>query len=270
MNKNLVFINGEFIDHNKASLLISDLSFQRGYAVFDYFKTINHKPVFLDDHLDRFYFSASEMFMKPPYNRVQLKKIINELILKNGLKNSGVRITLTGGYSEDGYSIGSPNLVIKQSLFNYNVEEFERGISLITYDHLRQLPHIKTTDYVFAIYLQRFLREQQADEVVYHHDSEISECPRANFFIVTKNNEVITPAKNVLKGITRKKILEFIPVKVNEGTITIKDVVNAKEVFITSTTKYVLPVVKINGQKIGDGIPGEITREISSLLIKLF
>ena len=270
MNENLVFINGKLINHNKASLLISDLSFQRGYAIFDYFKTINHKPVFLDDHLDRFYFSASEMFMKPPYNRVQLKKIINELIMKNGLKNSGVRITLTGGYSDNGYSIGTPNLVIKQSPINYNVEEFERGISLVAYEHLRQLPHIKTTDYLFAIYLQRFVREQQADEVVYHHNSEISECPRANFFIVTESNEVITPAKNVLKGITRKKILESIPVKVNEGTITIKDVMNAKEVFITSTTKYVLPVVKFNGRQIGDGIPGKITREISNLLIKLF
>lgn len=270
MNKNYVFINNDFVLKQEASLLISDLAFQRGYAIFDFFKTINDKPIFLDEHLDRFYFSASEMYLKPPLKRGQLKKVLSELMKKNDIATSGIRITLTGGFSENGYSIATPNMFITQTPFTYNKKEFENGISLATFEHQRQLPHIKTTDYLFAIYLQRFLNEKKAEEVLYHNQSEITECPRANFFIVTQNNEVITPSKNVLKGITRKKVLEFFPLNIKEGTITLKDVANAKEAFITSTTKYVLPVTQIDGVAVGDGTPGEITKKISGLLRTLF
>lgn len=263
------YLNGQFISENEASLSISDLAIQRGYGIFDFLKILNGNPVFLDDHLDRFYGSAADMFLKPPVKKAQLKKVIAELIKLNQMPNAGIKITLTGGDSPDGYGIGNPNLIIQQSPFLYNTQIFEDGISLVTYEHQRQLPHIKTIDYLFAIYLQHYLKDYGADEVLYHYQNEITECPRANFFIVTRNNEVITPAKNILSGITRKKILQIFPLNIREGTITLKDVANAKEAFITSTTKNVLPVLSINGQQVGEGKPGEITRQISSILQKL-
>ena len=64
MNDNYAIINGEFILQSEAKLLISDLSVQRGYGIFDFLKTLDYQPVFLDDHLDRFYFSAAEMNFK--------------------------------------------------------------------------------------------------------------------------------------------------------------------------------------------------------------
>lgn len=270
MMERFTIINGEFVENETASLLISDLSIQRGYGIFDYFKTINKRPVFLEDHLDRFFFSVSEMNLKSDLKREHLKKLLFQLIDKNNIPDSGIRITLTGGYSENGYSIGKPNLIITQSPFIYQKSDFNKGISLITHEHQRQLPHVKTIDYLYAIYLQRSIKEKKADDVLYHHQSEITECPRANFFVITQNNEVITPAKNILRGVIRKKILNFSQlVNIREGLITLKDIENAKEAFITSTTKNILPVLKIDNKLIGDGRPGEITTKISGKLMEL-
>ena len=270
MTENFVSLNGEFIERSKASLLIGDLAIQRGYGAFDFFKTIKGRPVFLDDHLDRLFFSVSEMNLKGDLKKGALKKQLQALMAKNNLPDSGIRLTVTGGYSPDGYALSKPNLIITQTPFRYQPGDFEKGIRLITYQHQRQLPHIKTIDYLFPIYLQKFIREKKADDIIYHHQSEISECPRANFFVVTQNNEVITPAKNILRGVIRKKVLEFSQlVNIREGTITIKDLENAREAFITSTTKNILPVLKIDNKLMGDGKPGEITTKISRKLMEL-
>ena len=269
MNKIYSIINGDFVLKNEASILISDLSIQRGYGIFDYFRTINNQPVFLEDHLDRLFYSASEMNLNMDLDREQLKILIQQLIERNNIADSGIRITVTGGYSEDGYSLAKPNLLITQTAFAFNKEKFNTGIKLVTYEHQRQLPWIKTIDYLMAIRLQTFLKENNSDDILYHNENNITECPRCNFFIVTENEEVLTPAKNVLKGITRKKILEFSEFNVNEETITLKDIENAKEAFITSTTKNVLPVLEVNGRRICDGKPGKITTAIYNKICQL-
>jgi D-alanine transaminase/branched-chain amino acid aminotransferase len=269
MNPIYSVINGEFVLKNEASILISDLSIQRGYGIFDYFRTINYKPVFLEDHLQRFYFSASEMLMGASYKSDELKKVIQELIEKNKIPDSGIRITLTGGYSEDGYTQAKPNLLITQTPFTFNQDNFNKGTRLITYQHQRQLPQVKTIDYLMAIRLQSFIKENNADDILYYNENEICECPRSNFFIVTKNDKIITPAKNILKGITRKKILGSSEFDITEGIIKPTDILNIKEAFITSTTKNILPVLKINGREIGDGIPGMVTRKIYDYLFSL-
>jgi len=269
MNEMYSIINGTFVLKNEATILISDLSIQRGFGIFDYFITINYEPVFLEDHLHRFYSSASEMFMDAGYQPGELKKLIRQLIDKNKIPDSGIRITLTGGYSEDGYSPAKPNLLITQSPFTFNTDNFEKGIRLITYQHQRQLPQVKTIDYLMAIRLQKFIKENNADDVLYYNENEISECPRSNFFIVTKNDEIVAPAKNILKGITRKKILGFSEFNIKEGVFTITDILDIKEAFISSTTKNILPVLMINGKEIGDGNPGEITRKIYRKLLSI-
>jgi D-alanine transaminase/branched-chain amino acid aminotransferase len=129
------------------------------------------------------------------------------------------------------------------------------------------MPEAKTIDYLQAICLQPFIKENNADDVLYYDQTEIRECPRANFFIVTKNDAVLTPSKNVLKGITRKKILDFAELNVKETGIDLHDLENAKEAFITSTSKNVLPVLKIDGNTVGNGMPGEITAKIYNRLL---
>jgi D-alanine transaminase/branched-chain amino acid aminotransferase len=267
-----VYLNDEFLPEEKACLHVSDLSIQRGYGIFDFFKIINGKPVFLEDHLNRFYQSAKQMQLTVPKDREELSAGIFDLMEKNDLPYSGIKITLTGGYSPDGYALAKPNLIISQHIFPFTTQEsFDKGIKLITYSHQRQLPQVKTIDYLMAIWLQSLIKEKAADDVLYHINGVVTECPRANFFIVTKNNELITPANNILKGITRMKVLEFAAANytVHEKQITIKDIQNASEAFITSSTKRILPVVQVGDYMIGGKGIHTVTSDLYKQLLAL-
>ncbi len=267
MSNKFAVINGRFVREQDAKISINDLSIQRGYGIFDYFRTRNNEPVFLQDHLDRFYNSAAFMNLPVEQSREELTQLVSALIAKNGLPHSGIRITLTGGYSGNGYTPAKPNLLITQSAYEFSTGAFGKGIRLVTYDHQRQLPQVKTIDYLQSIYLQPFITEHGADDVLYHQQGALRECPRSNFFIVTKNNEIITPAGKVLKGITRKKILGLQGLDAKEGTVMLEDLRDIREAFISSTTKVVLPVLAIDGKIVGDGKPGKITAEIYRRLI---
>ncbi|MBO9153978.1 aminotransferase class IV [Chitinophaga sp. GCM10012297] len=269
MSQLYAVINGQYVQEQDAKIRISDLSIQRGYGIFDYFRTKNHQPVFLDDHLDRFYRSADMMRLPVEPSRETLKQLIAGLTDRNGLAHSGIRITLTGGYSENGYTLSEPNLLITQSAYSFSGAAFDKGIRLVTYDYQRQLPQVKTIDYLQSIYLQPFINEHQADDVLYHDRGELRECPRANFFIVTANGVIVTPAEKILKGVTRKKILELENVNTKEGVVRLEDLQHAREAFITSTTKIVLPVLEIDGKIVGDGRPGEVTKSLYDKLVSL-
>src|SRR5688572_21827802 len=110
--KQYVIIDEALVAKEDAKISIYDLAVSRGYGIFDFFKTVDGKPIWLEDHLDRFYFSALEMFMTVPVERAILKQRVQQLMDQNNLPNSGIRISLTGGYSEDGYSVQHPTLLI--------------------------------------------------------------------------------------------------------------------------------------------------------------
>jgi D-alanine transaminase/branched-chain amino acid aminotransferase len=268
VNDPIVYVNDTFVPASQAFLQVSDLAIQRGYGIFDFFKTHGHKPVFLEDHLDRFYHSAAEMRLEPGKDREALKAVIGELLQRNNMPDAGVKITLTGGYSADGYSIGSPNLIITQQPLQLpGPAAFQRGLRLISYAHRRQMPQVKSLDYLMAIWLQPEIKGKGADDVLYYYDGLVSECPRANFFIVTPDDTVVT-ATQPLKGVIRMKTLEIgrRQFKVEERDLRIEEAHAAKEAFITSTTKHILPVLEIDGHTIGNGQPGEITTILSKEL----
>lgn len=268
MTKLFVFINNELLPAEEAKLSVTDLAIQRGYGIFDFLVVVKGSPVFLDDHLNRFYHSAAAMHLPVALNKNELTRAIHLLIEKNQLLNAGIRITLTGGDSPDGYSIGIPNLIITQNPFQYTYTSPLKGIRLITHEHQRQLPHIKTIDYAKAIYLQPTIKAAGADDVLYHNAGIITECPRSNFFIVNKKREVITPDKQVLAGVTRAKILLNKQFVVKEEPIALEALANAEEAFITSSTKNVLPVIAIDGKPIGNGAPGPVTQQLLQWIIQ--
>lgn len=266
-----VIINGKFLPADKGQILISDLAIQRGYGVFDFFKTINGVPVFLEDHLDRLYRSADQMRLDFGYDRDALKAMLFELMGMNNLPLSGVKITVTGGYAEDGYSLAKPNVLItQQPLLLYN-DANASPLKIVSYEHQRQMPHIKTIDYLMAIWLQPFIKLNQADDVLYHNNGVITECPRSNFFIVTDDDVLVTPANNVLHGITRMQILRHLKhiCTIEERNITLDEVYKAKEAFVSNSSKNILPVVKVDQHKIGTGEPGPLTMRIKKELLQL-
>ena len=120
-----------------------------------------------------------------------------------------------------------------------------------------------------AIWLQPMVKEQQAQDVLYHNNGWMRECPRANFFIVTKDDALVTPGENILKGITRMQILKLAKennIQVEEREISLEELYNAREVFITSSTKNILPVNKIDGNLINSGKKGELTFRMREIL----
>ena len=193
------------------------------------------------------------------------KTDLYQLIKKNNLSDSGIKIILTGGFSEDGFNIAAPNLIITQQSFQIPRTMQEHGVSVITHEYQRQFANAKTLDYLQAIWLQPVLKEKKVDDVLYHSNGLIRECPRANFFIVTKDDQVLTPEFDMLKGVSRKQVLEISAVTYHTETrdVTLDELRNAKEAFITSTTKNILPVVQIDGKVLGDGRPGAITRALA-------
>lgn len=269
MNKQFSIVNGDLVPKEIASVLASDLAVQRGYGIFDFFRTQDFQPLYLEDHLDRLFHSAGKMRLDTTLKREEVKEMILQLNEKNGLSDSGIRVTVTGGPSPDGYHIEKPNLIITQNAFSVNEGNFYKGYKLVTYEHQRQLPTVKTIDYLMAIYLQDWVRGQKADDVLYYSNGGIRECPRANFFIIDKNNRVVTPVKDVLFGITRKHIVALRDFDIHESEISLADLSEAKEAFVTSSTKRVLPVTEIDGKAVGNGLPGQISMAINEKLKSL-
>ncbi|MDP3468704.1 MAG: aminotransferase class IV [Daejeonella sp.] len=265
MSKLFVWVNDSLIPSDEANVNIADLAVQRGYGIFDFFKTIDGKPVFLEDHLDRLFRSAVLMRLELKQSRDEIKVRIKRLIERNNLNDSGIKVILTGGFSSDGFNIAEPNLIISQQAFQIPRSMSEKGISILTHEYQRQFSDAKTLDYLQAIWLQPILKEKKADDVLYYSDGMIRECPRANIFIVTKDQKVLTPESGMLKGVTRKQVLEISADAYETETrdISMEEFRNAKEVFITSTTKNILPVVQVDGHVIADGKPGEVSRALA-------
>jgi branched-chain amino acid aminotransferase len=273
MHSNISYINGEFISIENASIPINDLGIQRGYGVFDFLRVAGDKPLFIDDHLDRFFYSAEVMRLKIKQERTELKSIIQELINTNKLNHSGIRIILTGGESVDGYIISEPRLsIIQQSLKPPPDKLPDTGIMLVSNEYQRQLPHVKTTDYLMAIWLQPWMKEKNADDILYHHNGYISECPRSNFFMITKKNILVTPKEKILNGITRKKVIDLakkIGIETEERDIHLNEITEIKEAFITSSTKRMLPVSKIDDYKLDALYTSGIMQTIWQQLVEL-
>jgi len=263
-----ISINNELLPEANANISVSDLSVQRGFGIFDFLKTINNHPIFLNDYLNRFFNSVKEMNMQAGFDRKQLSDAVFALIDKNNIPNSGIKIILTGGYSDDGFTMVKPNLIIIQTPLNI-IENPTKPIKLITYNHQRQLPQAKTIDYLQAIRLQGFVKENNADDLLYHNNGLVRECPRANIFMVT-DDEIITAKTEILRGITRSKVLimEIEGYKIVEKDFELEDIYTAKEVFITSSTKNVWPVSEIDGKQIGNG-ENVIAKQLNDKLLQL-
>lgn len=260
-----VYHQGKVILLQDAFLHISDLAVQRGYGIFDFFKIQNNVPLFLDDYLARFYESARLMDLPVPFSPDELKKVLYQLMEKNQIPESGIKMVLTGGYSEDGYTPAAPNLIITQQPVSLPPDEvIQQGIKIITYSFVRELAQAKTINYTTGIRLMKQVKAEGATDVLYYHNGVITEFPRSNFFIVTPDNQVRTPGQDVLKGITRKNVLELAAKKypTEEGEVTLTDLAQAKEAFLTSTTKRIIPIVQVNDQIIGNGKPGPVTLDL--------
>ncbi len=261
-------LNGERVPVNEAKLLVNDLAIIRGYGIFDYFLARRGQPLFIDDYLNRFYNSAEKMHMKVPLERPELHHAIQELIDANGQEEAGIRLVLTGGYADDGYTPKNPNLIILQHPMPRQPQErFDNGVKLITHRYERDVPEVKTINYLEGIRLIPELKKAGALEPLYHDGAYLTESVRSNFFLVLDDERIVTPDSNILFGITRKKVLEKARehFEVEERGVRVEELEDAREAFLTGSTKLLMPVVQIDDIVFGDGRPGPVTKKLMQL-----
>lgn len=261
-------LNDQIIDQDQAFVHVSDLALLRAYGVFDFFRLVELKPVFFEDHIERFFNSADVLRLKCPVGRKKLKSMILEIIFINKIENSGIRIVLSGGESPNGYAIGSPTLfVINEPISPLPENHFKDGIKLISHEYMRDIPEVKTINYLMGIYKMPEIQAKGALDLLFHWNSKISELTRSNFFMIDQNDTIVTPGDGVLKGINRKHALEIASkkFKVEDRDLFMKELMTAKEAFITGTTKKIMPVCQVDDQIIGTGVPGPVTSELQQM-----
>ncbi len=263
--KEITYINGNFVPAEKALIHVTDLGLIRGYGVFDFFRAINGSPIFLEDHLDRFEFSTGMLSLKISLSRHELKENILKIIELNPHDLLGVKLICTGGYAEDGYTPTTPNLFMLAKPFKF--AEYHAPLKLFPVEYCRDLPLIKSLNYLKPISVIQNQHAAGADDVLYYKNGVITESSRSNIFIV-KKGVVITPEKDVLAGVTRKNVLRL--AKENNFQVEIRDVTfnevkTADEVFMTGSTKRIVPITQVGDWRFPSG---KITHMLYELLLE--
>lgn len=269
--KTYCYFNGKIVALNKVGINPYDIGVLRGYGVFDVMCTENGKPFLLDSHWKRFQNSAKELNLKIPIAKNKYKNILQKIIKLNGFPKSIIRTVLTGGPSNDGFShiVGNETfLILIEKFVNLPEEVYSKGAKAITLKYSRQFPLAKITNYVAAIKNQKIKEKNKAIEIIYFQDGKFLEASTSNLFIV-KNNRIITPKEGVLSGITRNLVIKLAKQKrinVEEREISENDFFAASEMFLTATNKDIVPVVEVDGKKIGNGQISEITKRLIKVL----
>jgi branched-chain amino acid aminotransferase len=194
--------------------------------------------------------SIRDMGIECTYSMEELELACYGLIQKNKLKEGGVKLILTGGASPNAYTFVKPCLMIfTLKIPVYPAEFYKTGLPLISLEHVRQFHKIKSTNYFVSLSNRKLLAEAGAEDFVYFQDQHVSESSRSNIFLI-KDGVVKTPEKDILFGVTRKYTLMLASkeYKIKIGNLSLKDFLTADEVFLTSTTKKIMPVSRIDDQ----------------------
>jgi branched-chain amino acid aminotransferase len=262
------YFNGTIGTVEATNIHITDLGLLRGYGLFDYFITYNGRPFQWDWYWERYERSAKLMCLPNPIQKEEAYQVVMGLIEKSSLDNCAIRFILTGGYSPDSISMTKPNLlIISEDIHSLKPQEYQTGIKVISHDYVRDLPEIKSIDYKHLMILQPDIKAANASDVLFHKRGYVSELSRSNIFLF-KENTLITPNRKVLRGITRRFVLELAKshFKIEERNVELKELFSADEVFTTSTTKRVLPITQIDKTTLSNGKIGSKTMFLLDLM----
>ena len=259
------FHNSEFLPIDQIRITPTDLSIHRGYSIFDFFKMRNRTNPWIDLYLNRLFNSCSLAGLQLNYSKEEVESLVQTLLEKNQVADSNIKVIVSAGPSHNGYHKDGPAVLLLLSSHSVapNPKFYSEGSSLITQVYRRDIPEIKTTNYLMSAKLADRMKAVEAADVLYHHEEVVTECSRCNLFIV-KHGHLYTPKEHILKGITRERVLTESSMRqlCLEQNISLDEVISADEVFITSTTKGVMPVVKIDGNIIGNGQVGSTTSKL--------
>lgn len=261
MDMSLAFRDNQFLPKADIRIGLDDLGFERGFGVFDYCRVRNGRITFLKDHLERLNHSQEVLQFNNPFEMEKIRSVVHELQEKNGFQDAYFKILITARFVNQ---ILEPIITIYQDSWKpYPETMYSNGVSLIFEEYNKPFPQYKTTFYLGSFRAQTRMKNNNSEDVLFYFNDEVRECARCNIFMV-KNGLIYTPDKNMLWGVTRKHVISCAKetTMVIEKDISVSELFSADEIFITSTTRNVMPIVQIEDKIIGNGKPGMVTTQL--------
>jgi len=258
----LVSVDGKITDEKKACFPVVSEAFLYGVAVFETIRTYKGKIFRFDDHLARLFVSADVINLKSPWTFKKVYKEVVDVLSKNKHKNVKIRVILT-----------KKHLVVTVERLKEKPESFyKKGVKMVSFLGKRNIPRAKILADCFLHLAKKHAEACGAYEALLVDPKKfyVREGSYSNIFWVD-NEELYATNKNILFGITRDTVVELAKMDkpCNFEGIKLKSLLNADEVFMTQTTSGILPVVEIDGHKIGIGRPGPVTKKLMKAFDKL-
>jgi branched-chain amino acid aminotransferase len=263
-------INGKIVAETDAVISALDLGLLRGYGVFDYAQCYSGRPFHLRAHIERLLRSASAVELDVEMSIDEIENQALDVIKKNAPVDAGIRFVITGGLSNDLLlpSGKATFYILFHPCQSMQASEAPLGVRAITTSVLRYLPHVKTTNYMPAIFARKKAFKLDAYDALYLNSSGgIIEGTTCNVFFV-KNGKLITDDSNeLIKGITRELLLNIAKdhYAVEYRALNINEISSCEEAFLTSSVKDLVSLVQIDDQMVGNGTPGAVTAHLRAL-----
>ncbi len=276
-----VYLNGKFINSADAKISVFDQGFLYGDGIFESFRSIGNHLYQFPSHYQRLLQSAAALSYRVDLTQQQLEEILLQLRELNGLQNAYYRITITRGEGQIGFKRNLDSkltcLIIGRELQGFEENYYENGIALQVGQTRRNAPEainpkIKSISNLNSLLGKLEAKAAGLTEVIMLNNKEhICEGSASNIFWI-QGELVFTPSVStgLLEGVTRATIMRLCETKLDlrviAGEYKIQDLLCADEVFITSTSLEVMPVVKVDSYNIGSGQVGSISRKLRAEL----
>jgi len=274
----IIFMNDRLVPEEEAKVSVFDHGLLYGDGVFEGLRSYSGRVFRLDAHIDRLWASARAIALEIPLAKDVVAKAVNDTLAANKLVDGYVRLVITRGAGSLGLD---PNrtknpqvIVIADTISLYPREFYEKGLRIVTAAtqrvHSAALsPRIKSLNYLNNIMAKlEGLQAGCVEALMLNHKGEVAECTGDNVFVV-RSGSLLTPPPDagILEGITRGAVMDLAHaagIACHEATLTRYDLYTADECFLTGTAAEVIPVVEIDGRKVGSGTPGPITARLTA------
>ena len=270
----ICFLNDKYLDIQEAKISPLDRGFLFGDAIYEVIIAVNKKPFELDAHLTRLKKNISSLRYSLS-DQFDLEEIILELISRNKFINQVIYVQISRGTDIVRDHIPSNDLIPTIFVSSHELKtEFSpsSGEKAILLEDFRwRKSQIKATSLLANVIYRSEAKHQEVFETILFENGFITEGAVSNVFCCI-NNKIITPplTENILPGVTRKVILELIQntsLEYEEIKIPVDSFLSAEEIWVTNSTKGIIPIIELDGKKIGSGLPGEKYLQISKAFI---
>jgi branched-chain amino acid aminotransferase len=257
-----VWLDGALLDEEAARVSAFDHGFLLGDGVFETLRVYRGRPFALDEHLARL--GASAAAMRIPLAGVALEEAVCAVLDANDLTDARLRITLTSGRGPAGLarSAGPATVLVTAAALVPWPAASSAIVSRLRRDQHSPLAGVKTSSLAESVVAFAEARETGADEaLLLNLAGELCEATTANVFVVRDGVAATPPLESgCLAGITRGHVLEL---GATEQPLSLADLRAADEAFLTSSTRELQPLVRVDGQPVADGVPGPVTRRLA-------